>query len=761
MAEITINGEDVPVEEGELLFEVIRDQDIEVPHFCYHPELSLAGACRMCLVEIDGTIDISCTRRVEDGMEVVTDNEAVADERRGILEFMLINHPLDCPVCDKGGECPLQDYTMGYGPAESRFHGNKRTFPKFDLGELLTQRQNRCILCYRCTRFYQEEGGREDFRVIERGNDAFVGKQPGGQLESELSGNMVDICPTGTIVTKPYLHKSRPWEQEPVESIAGMDPLQTPITADVRGDEITRIRPQEDPDYPKPWIDDRVRFVHEYNSLEDRRIELPADVNYFDRFDDLQDSLEQYESDEVAGLISTDRTTEEMYLFKNYFKQNLQSDYVGTYPEVGETKVSPIDLQDLMDSDFILVAGTNFREEYPMLTPFLRTASRNDASLGYLSYWGENLTIDPDIYMRESPTDLIQRMDRLSQWNPEDATDEAIIEKLQSAENPVMVTCEGRTLSNEITNRALNWDADWDYLRLSPGGNSKAAEFVFDSPADTRNILEEAREGNIKALWTYGMDLLREFPDRSLVEEAVEELEFFGIADYLENTLSGEADRVLPLTTQFEEPGLLINAEGRVRQRPVVTESEERIPEGWEMLSFLRDGADEYPDFHGLIEELQDDLPQLSDDFERNDILEESRWINDFETVSGTISDPLPGTEDGSWEVFSEPRLFSGDRRAQLGPSIEGMIKESTIECHQTDAEDIGADRSTEVELTLNGHSVRREIQITNEAPEGSVLIPWNGEHDHDMKLYHSDRTLGLAEISRIERTDTEEETVS
>ncbi|MFB6346728.1 MAG: 2Fe-2S iron-sulfur cluster-binding protein, partial [bacterium] len=479
MPEVTVNGETVEAEEGELVFELLRRLDIEVPHFCYHPELSLAGACRMCMVEMDGEVDISCTRRVEDEMEIVTDSEEVEDTRKSILEFMLLNHPLDCPVCDKGGECPLQDYTMGYGPEDSRFHGNKRTFPKLDLGELLTQRQNRCILCYRCTRFYQEEAGREDFRVIERGNDAFVGKQPGGQLESELSGNMVDICPTGTIVTKPYLHKSRPWEQEPVESISGMDPIQAPIIADVRGEDITRIRPQQDPDFPKPWIDDRTRFVHEYNSLEEDRVRLPVDDTYFDRFDRVQEIFDGADSDTTAGVISSDRTLEEQFMFRKVFYDSFDSQFVSPYPDPGDVSVSPIDFNDLMDSDFILVAGTNFRNQYPMLTPFLRTAARNGAKIAYLTYWGNELTIEPDVFLREGPEDLLKRMKRLSNGEANDPTDEAVLEQLDQAENPAFVSCEGYSLGQELTKFGLRWDTDWNYLRLSPGANSKISERVF------------------------------------------------------------------------------------------------------------------------------------------------------------------------------------------------------------------------------------------------------------------------------------------
>lgn len=746
MPQLTLNGETVRADEGELLFEVIRDRGIEVPHFCYHPELSLAGACRMCLVEIDGTVDISCTRRVEDGMDVVTDSETVAERRRGILEFMLVNHPLDCPVCDKGGECPLQDYTMGYGPAESRFHGNKRTFPKFDLGELLTQRQNRCILCYRCTRFYQEEGGREDFRVIERGNDAFVGKQPGGQLESELSGNMVDICPTGTIVTKPYLHKSRPWEQQPVQSIAGMDPLQTPITADVRGDEIMRIRPQEDPEYAKPWIDDRVRFTHEYNQHQEARVQLPVTETYFDRFDAVRERFERADADDRAAVVSPDRTLEELWLLNELFRTS----HFSTFPDVGDVSVDPLRLKALMESDFICVAGTNFRHAYPMLTPFLRTAARNGARLAYLTYWGDALTIEPDVYMKERPDRLLRRLDRLSRGQGEDATDEALLGHLEEADRPALVTCEGYSAGDELTRTALRWDADWDYLRLSPGGNSKAAELIAREGGEeplshTRGILERAADGDLETLLVYGTDLWRDFPDRGLVERAFEAVDFLAVADYLEGRHLRVADVVLPLTTQFEEPGLMLSAEGRLRMRPRVTSSDERILEGWRMLSFWcePDGAAafEHEDVARRCLEALDGLP----DVEPLDLRDDSAWL-EFGSHRTGEEPEFPEETNEDWMVFSEPDLFGGDRRAQLGESLQGMIEAPSVECHERDAEHLGADMKTEITLRLNGHTLTRPVDITNRAPTGGLLLPWNGPGDEDLVFYRGDAPLDRVE---------------
>ncbi len=747
MPEVEVNGQPVEAHEGELVIDLLHRLDIEVPHFCYHPELSLAGACRMCMVEMDGNVDVSCTRRVEEDMEIVSDSEEVVETRRGILEFLLVNHPLDCPVCDKGGECPLQDYTMGYGPAESRFHGNKRTFPKLDLGELLTQRQNRCILCYRCTRFYHEEAGREDFRVIERGDEAFVGKQPGGQLESELSGNMVDICPTGTIVTKPYLHKSRPWDNEPRDTVSAFDPLQTPITVDVRGNEIVRVRPQEEPDYPKPWIDDRVRFAHEYNHV-DNRVDLPRDETFFDRFDRTMEELDS--ADNPAGIISPDRTLEEQMLFRELLEE--QDGEATSLLDTGGVVVDAPRLEEIPEADFVLVVGTNFRNEYPMLTPFLREAGRNGARVAYLSYWGDELTVEPDIYLKERPEDLLKRLRRLSAGDSDDPTDEAIHEELEASDNTIIVTCEGRAMGPSLCQQVQRWmPEDSQHLRLSPGGNSRASERVFQSSPSVGRMLEECAEGDRDTLMVYGVDLLRQHPDRSLVRRVLDSIETLIVVDYLEGQLTERADLVLPLTTQFEEPGILISAEGRIRWSPSVVEHDKRTLAGWEMLSFGMFDEDEVAgmsreDLGRWVTDREESLPQNLGTVVET---EQSLWLEHGYAEPGE-EPPRELTETrGAWTVFSENYLYSSDRRCQEGESLQGMLQAPVMECNRADAEKLGADRETELVVEVDGEAIERPVTITNNPPEGSLLIPWNVRGDAGLELYEGN--VSFRRIKTIE----------
>ncbi len=485
-----------------------------------------------------------------------------------------------------------------------------------------------------------------------------------------------------------------------------------------------------------------MRFVHEYNSDEGRRVSLPVDETYFDRFDQLRENFGQAEADAVAGLISADRTLEELYLFRRLFRRRLDTDRVGCFPDPAGVQVHPTDFESLMESDFILVAGTNFRDEYPMLTPMLRTAARRGATVAYLSYWGNELTIDPDIYMRERPGELVRRIDRLSGGKTEDPTDRAVLEALSGAENPVFVACEGKSVGPELTRLALDWEANWEYLRLSPGGNAKAAERVFREPAPVHEILEQAATGPIDHLWVYGMDLLRDYPNRHLVQRAMDGVETLAVADYLHSQVTERADLVLPLTTQFEEEGVLVNAEGRIRRRPVVTEHDERILTGREMLSFwvypeeeVSGGGD-----GRVLRDARRDVPGLPE-LDPDRLLEEAMWLEGVNNDPGDREVSETTGSRGGWSLFSESYLFSSDRRAQVGPSLEGMIRGSALECNASDAEALGADRETDLSIRVNGTRLERPVKITNNPPEGSLLIPWNLPGDETLELFDSEKT--------------------
>ena len=273
---VTVDGIEVEVPNGSSVLQACEAAGKEIPRFCYHERLSIAGNCRMCLVEIEKAPPkpiSSCTYPVADGMVVHTDSPMVRNGRRGVMEFLLINHPLDCPICDQGGECDLQDQAMGYGMDHSRYAENKRAVKDKNLGPLVKTVMTRCIHCTRCIRFITEVAGVPDLGATNRGEHMEVGTYVEKALGSELSGNIIDLCPVGALTSKPYAFVARSWELSKIDSVDVLDAVGTNIRIDARGPEVLRILPRLNEDVNEEWLGDKSRFA--LDGLRRRRLDRP------------------------------------------------------------------------------------------------------------------------------------------------------------------------------------------------------------------------------------------------------------------------------------------------------------------------------------------------------------------------------------------------------------------------------------------------------------------------------------------------------
>jgi len=275
MVKLTVDGTEIEIEPGSSVLQACEKAGREIPRFCYHERLSVAGNCRMCLVEIEKAPKpiASCAYPVAEGMAVKTDTPMVRNGRRGVMEFLLINHPLDCPICDQGGECDLQDQSYAYGMDHSRYAENKRAVKDKNLGPLVKTVMTRCIQCTRCIRFATEIAGVPELGATARGENMEVGTYVEKALTSELSGNLIDICPVGALTSKPYAFVSRPWELQKTDSVDVLDAVGTPIRIDARGSEVLRILPRVDDEINEEWLGDKARFS--LDGLKRRRLDRP------------------------------------------------------------------------------------------------------------------------------------------------------------------------------------------------------------------------------------------------------------------------------------------------------------------------------------------------------------------------------------------------------------------------------------------------------------------------------------------------------
>jgi len=386
MPKLTIDGREIEVEAGLTILQACELAGIEIPRFCYHERLSIAGNCRMCLVKMERAPKpiASCAMPVAEGMVVYTDTPEVRKMRRSVMEFLLINHPLDCPICDQGGECDLQDQAMGYGFDRSRYHENKRAVKDKYMGPLIKTIMTRCIHCTRCIRFATEIAGVPELGATGRGENMEVGTYVEKALTSELSGNMIDLCPVGALTSKPYAFMARSWELKKTESIDVLDAVGSNVRVDARGAEVMRVLPRLNEDVNEEWISDKTRFA--CDGLRRQRLDKPyvrrdgklQPATWAEAFDAIAQRLKGVAGSRIAAIAGDLADCESMMALKDLMaalgSPNTDCRQDGAKLDPGcragylfNTTIAGID-----KADACLLIGSNPRREAPVLNARLR-----------------------------------------------------------------------------------------------------------------------------------------------------------------------------------------------------------------------------------------------------------------------------------------------------------------------------------------------------------------------------------------------------
>lgn len=427
MVEIEIDGIKVEVQEGSMVMDAANKLGTYIPHFCYHKKLSIAANCRMCLVEVEKAPKPlpACATPVTSGMIVRTKSERAVNAQKGVMEFLLINHPLDCPICDQGGECQLQDLAVGYGGSSSRYHEEKRVVFHKDVGPLISMEEmTRCIHCTRCVRFGQEIAGVMELGMLNRGEHAEITAFVGKTIDSELSGNMIDLCPVGALTSKPFRFSARTWELSRRKSISPHDGLGANLVVQVKSNKVMRVLPLENEDINECWLSDKDRFSYEGLNSEERLTKPMIKQDGQWQETDWQTALEyvahglqnikhEHGADAIAALATPHSTIEELSLLQKIVR-GIGSDNVDFRLRQSDFsldgKITPwlgMSIAEFAQLKQIFVVGSFLRKDHPLLASRVRQAVKLGAKLSILHATDDDLLIPISNKIIQSPSDWL------------------------------------------------------------------------------------------------------------------------------------------------------------------------------------------------------------------------------------------------------------------------------------------------------------------------------------------------------------------
>jgi NADH-quinone oxidoreductase subunit G len=609
MPRLIIDGKEHDMPDGITLIQACALAGIEIPRFCYHERLSIAGNCRMCLVEVAGMPKpvASCAMGVNDlrsGLDgtlptIITSSETVKKAREGVLEFLLINHPLDCPICDQGGECDLQDQTMAYGFDAGRFQDNKRAVEDKYLGPLIDTYMNRCIHCTRCIRFMTEVAGVEELGAIGRGEDMEITTYLEHGMMSELSGNVVDLCPVGALTSKPYAFMARPWELTKTPSIDVMDALGSAIRVDARGKEVMRILPRVNDAINEEWISDKTRHV--WDGLRTQRLDKPyvwcdgklEPASWDEAFRTISERLKGLDGARFAGIAGDLCATEEMFALKRLAEQlgspniDCRQDGAKLDPALGRaTYLFNSTIEGIEQTDAILLVGTNPRHEAPVLNSRILKRIRQCQGRLPVGLIGteSDLTYAYD-YLGAGPETLAKIANGSHEF----------LRRLEGAERPMLILGQGALARPDgaavlalatkaaVAMGALKPDRGWNGFNVLHTAAARVGGLDLGfvpgkGGRDSDGILDGASAGEIEVVYLLAADEI--------------DMERLGRAFVIYQGSHGDAgahraDVILPGAAYTEKDAIYVNTEGRPQMtgRAIFPPGDAR--EDWKILRAL------------------------------------------------------------------------------------------------------------------------------------------------------------------------------
>lgn len=629
MLQVEIDGKKVSVEYGSTIMEAADKAGVYIPHFCYHKKLSVAANCRMCLVQVDKNAKPApaCATPCTDEMKVFTRSETALKAQKGVMEFLLVNHPLDCPICDQGGECQLQDLSVGYGGMQSRYEEEKRVVINKNLGSLVSTDMTRCIHCTRCVRFGQEVAGIMEMGMVGRGEFAQIMPYIESTIDSELSGNIIDLCPVGALTSKPFRYTARSWELNRRKSVSPHCGLGSNISVHAKNNKVLRVVPQTNEDINECWISDKDRFAYEGLNGDDR-LTKPLmkkdgewiEVDWQEALNYVGGELKRISNDQLGFIGTAHQTLEELYLLQKIARalgcENVdfrlrQRDFAldglrNGVPFLGQS------VESIEEADRFLVIGSDLRKDHPLLAHRIRKAVKYASELNVINVYSQDFLVKAKQVV-VNPADLLNTVGQIAKAiltakkaSTRNTSIEAYLAKVtvsadaQAVADSLLSGLDSRILLGNVAEHHPDFTAIYALTQeiatalnakfglLGESANSVGGYVAKAYPTSSKGLnAYEMFAKNLKGYVVLGAEAELDSANGAKALSALKQAEFVVALSSYKHQATEYANVILPISPFTETSGTFINTEGKVQSFQGVVKPLGETRPAWKVLRVL------------------------------------------------------------------------------------------------------------------------------------------------------------------------------
>lgn len=757
MVNIEIDGIPLKVDSAKMIIQVADEAGIDIPRFCYHKKLSIAANCRMCLVEVAQSRKAlpACATSVTEGMKIFTHSETALAAQRGVMEFLLINHPLDCPICDQGGECELQDMSMGYGSGIGRFSEGKRVVKDKDIGPLINTDMTRCIHCTRCVRFGEEIAGIKELGATGRGEHMEIGTYIESSVASELSGNIIDLCPVGALTSKPFRYRARAWELTAHDSIAPHDAIGSNIEFHTRRNDVMRVVPKENEKLNETWLSDRDRFSY-LGLNHEQRATVPMVKEHGEwketdwqtalhvAIDGLKVIKTKHGADQIAGLISPTATLEESYLFQKLLRgigtENIdhrlrQQDFSD---QMAEYKQDGWCLADIEDSYDIVLIGCNIRAEQPIIAHRIRQSALLGTPVTNINFFASDLLMPSVNQVTVDIKGMLKTLSGIAKalmslgnddnkkWNEllttvvPSAQDQTIAMRLANAKKATLLV--GALANNHPQAAKIKALVDLitsltnSQMVVLPNANSSSAtlaESVFDSDSNKTPLnAQQVWQQSLRSYVLFGVEPELDCANPVEAKQGLQQASLVvSINSYVTDEMLAYSDVILPVTPFSETSGTFIGVDGQWQSFTGAVSAKGDSRPAWKVLRVLGNMANlkdfDYVSSHAVRDEVRDHLNVMS-------VSEAVTYCPDDLNV------------DTALMAISEIPMYQTDsvvRRSNALQQTTENQRSSIARMNTVEADKQGVSQEKEVSVTQGDNTVSMTFEIDDDIADGCIYL--------------------------------------